>query len=277
MDPKAELVERDETAIGLDRTNITSENKIELPNLESDHSSEYEQSEPESRSSSSLVKSLKHRKHRAGLKLRKTLHISKASDGVDSQTPVLANTAEEQSDSRLIHQLPVPEKATFKDFIHNPVDTVKSKISDQGNQEVAANIAAKEVSHGNEVDLINAHDAIGQATTERDRLLATKDVSKLMKERQGTYAKWSLDRHVTKIRVLPRDTMVRKSQADFRKQDSRGKIVTDWHAYAAHVRLHFLLLLVRILTNLACRILRSPIRRSMGPQIDLCVIADPNF
>jgi hypothetical protein len=239
MVPKKELVERDEHDIGLDRSNITSENKIELPSLDSDHSSDDAQSEPGSHSSSSLVKSLKHRKHRAGLKIRKTLHINKASDGIDSTAPVLANTAEEESDSRLIHKLPVPEKSTMKDFMHNPVDTIKSKVSDQGNQEVAANIAAKEVSHGIEVDLINAHDAVGQATTERERLLAIKDVSKLMKERQGTYARWSLDRHVTKIRVLPRETMVKRSQAEFRKQDSLGKTVTDWHAYGAHVRYIF--------------------------------------
>jgi len=139
----------------------------------------------------------------------------------------------------------------MKDFMQNPVDTIKSEVSDQGNQEVAANIAAKEVSHGIEVDLIRAHDAVGEATTERARLLAINDVSKLMKERQGTYARWSLDRHVTKIRVLPRETMVKKSQAEFRKQDSRGKIVTDWHAYGAHVRTISVVLGHSTLTNLA--------------------------
>lgn len=250
MDPKKEMVERDETDIGLDRSKITSENKIELPTLESDHSSDDEQSEPDTRSSN-LVQSLKHRKHRAGLKIRKALHVNKASDGIVSQAPVLANTAEEESDSRLIHKLPIPEKATMRDFIHSPVDTIKSKVSGQGNQQVAANIAAKEVSHGIEVDLVNAHDAVGQATTERDRLLAIKDVSKLIKERQGTYARWSLDRHVMKIRILPRLTMVKKLRADFQKQDSQGKIVTDWHTYGAHVRTYRLALVESMLTYLA--------------------------
>lgn len=234
MEPNKELVQRNEVDIGLDRSNITTDNKIELPSLDSDGGHDDEESGPESRSSH-LVNSLRQRKHRAGLKFKKTLHINKASDGLDPHSSVLANTTEEESDSRLVHQLPVPEKATMKDFMHNPVNTVKDKVSDQGNQEVAANIAAKEIAHGNEVDLINAHDAVGQATTERQRLLAIKDVARLIKARQSTYARWSLDRHVTKLRVLPRETMVLKSQAEFTKQDSQGKMVTDWRAYGAHV------------------------------------------
>ncbi|KAF2820305.1 hypothetical protein CC86DRAFT_428944 [Ophiobolus disseminans] len=233
MDTKKELVEADEFDIGLDRANITHENKIELPNLDSNHSDDT-QSEPDSQSPSGLRNSLRQRKHHAAIKIRRTLHISKATDDLNPQSPVIANT-EEESDSRLVHQLPVPDKPTMKDFIHNPVDTVKTKISNQGNEQVAANIAAKEISHGNEVDLVNAHDAVNRATTERERLLAIRDVSKLMKERQGTYARWSLDRHVTKIRILPSETMVKKPQAAFVKQDSRGHIVTDWHAYTSHV------------------------------------------
>jgi hypothetical protein len=235
-EPKKELVEVNEVDIGLDRSNITTDNKIQLPTLDSDNSDDDDaQSEPENRSSSSLVNSLRRRNHKVKVKIRKTLHISKASDELHSDSPVLANSAQEESDSRLVHQLPVPEKATLKDFMHNPVDTVKAKVSDRGNEQVAANIAAKEISHGHEVDLINAHDAVNRATTEREKLLAIKDVSKLIKERQSTYARWSLDRHVTKVRVLPRETMVKKSQAEFRKQNSQGQMVTDWNAYATHV------------------------------------------
>jgi hypothetical protein len=119
--------------------------------------------------------------------------------------------------------------------VHNPVDTVKSKVSNQGNQQIAANIAAKEISHGKEVDLVNAHDAVTRATTEREKLLAIKDLSKLTKERQGTYARWSLDRHVTKVRRLPRESMVKKPQSQFMKKNSQGQLVTDWNAYGSHV------------------------------------------
>jgi hypothetical protein len=238
MDAKKELVQVDEVDIGLDRSNITTENQIQIPSLDHEDSFDINSAEPETRSSSHLVNSLKERKHHAGIKIRKTLHISKATDNLSSQSPVLANSSDEPSSkSRLVHQLPAPEKTTVKDFLHNPVDTVKSKVSDQGNQQVAANIAAKEIAHGEEVDLINAHDAVNRAKTESERLLAIQDVKRLMKERQSTYARWSLDRHVSKVRVLPKETMVRRPQADFQNKDIRGQITTDWNAYGSHVRL----------------------------------------
>jgi hypothetical protein len=236
MDLKKELVEVDEMVIGLDRSNITNEDQIQLPDLDDDRGSDDTPVEPESRSSSKLVNTLRERKHHAGIKIRKTLHMSKVSDDLDSKSPILANTADEESESRLVHKIPVPDKHTVKDFVHNPIDTVKSKVSNQGNQQVAANIAEKEISHGKDVDIVNAQDAVTRATTEREKLLAIKDLSKLMKERQGTYARWSLDRHVTKIRQLPRETMVKKPQAHFQKKGSQGQLVTDWHAYGSHVR-----------------------------------------
>jgi hypothetical protein len=235
MDIKKELVQVDEDEIGLDRSGISPQNQIQIPKLDGDGGKAEAATEPEGRSSSNLVNSLKDRKHHAAVKIRKTLHISKVTDDLSSNSPVLANTTEEQSESRLVHKLPVPEKATLKDFVHNPVDTVKSKVSGQGNEQIAANIAAKEIPHGEEVDLINAHDAIGKAKTEHEKLLAIDDVKRLMKERQSTYARWSLDRHVSKIRVLPRETMVKKPQAAFQKKDRQGQVVTNWHAYGSHV------------------------------------------
>jgi hypothetical protein len=235
MDPKKELVQVDEFDIGLDRSNITQEGQIQLPNPDGGETEDDRQSaERDARSPPSKLNALKERKHNAAIKIRQKLHISKESDHISSQSPILANTTEE-SDSRLVHELPNPDKATFKDFVHNPVDTVKAKVSNQGNEEIAANIAAKEISHGQEVDLVKAHDAVGRARTENEKLLAIKDVSRLMKERQGTYARWSLDRHVTKVRVLPRDTLVLKPQAAFQTKNARGDVVTDWKAYGQHV------------------------------------------
>ena len=236
VDLKKELLEVDVNEIGLDRSNITQEDQIKLPESEEDQDDDDDEVrplEPDSRTASIKI-ALKERKHHAAVKIRKTLRISKDSDVITSQSPVLANTAE-QSDSRLLHKLPEPDKHGLKEFVHNPVDTVKSKVSGQGNQQVAANIAAKEVSHGQEVDLVNAHDAVGRAKTENEKLLAIEDVSKLIKDRQSTYARWSLDRHVTKVRLLPRETMVLKPKATFQTRNTRGEVVTDWNAYGQHV------------------------------------------
>jgi hypothetical protein len=249
MDPSRELVEADEMDIGLDRSNITQENKIQLPKLDHEDNYDINQLEPEPRSSSHLVNSLKERKHHAAVKIRKTLHISKASDDLSSHSPVLANTADEPlSKSRLVHQVTPPDKTTMKDFVHDPIDTVKSKVSGQGNQQVAAHIAAKEIPHGAEVDLVRAHDAVSRARTEREKLLAIEDVTRLMKERQSTYARWSLDRHVTKVRVLPMETMVRRPQTDFQKKDVEGQVTTDWEAYGSHVCVAIASLIKQVLT-----------------------------
>lgn len=236
MDLKKELVQVDEQDIGLDRANITSDNQIQLPALDdsSSSSTDTNSSPPPSRSSSHLVNSLRDRKHHAAVKIRKTLHISKPTDDIDSASPILANTAEETSDSRLEHKLPVPDKHSVKEILHHPMDAVKSKVGDQGNHEVAANIAAKEIPHGDEVDLINAHDKVGSARTEQERVEATDEIKRLMRDRQSKFARWSLDRHVTKIRVLPREGMRRRERGEFEKRDADGRIVVDWRGYASH-------------------------------------------
>jgi hypothetical protein len=264
MNATKELVQLDELDIGLDRSNITTENQIQIPKLNHDDGPDVTQAEPESRSSSHLVNSLKERKHHAGVKIRKTLHISKPTDNLSSNSPVLANSADEPSSkSRLVHELPVPDKATVKDFLHHPVDTVKSKVSDQGNQQVAANIAAKEIPHGEEVDLVKAHDAVNRAQTESEKLLAIQDVKRLMKERQSTYARWSLDRHVSKIRVLPKETMRRKPQTHFQKKDLTGQVITDWDAYGRHVCLRTSEMMENVLTIAAVGLLCSSVWRTV--------------
>ncbi|KAH6491886.1 hypothetical protein HBI55_139880 [Parastagonospora nodorum] len=241
MDLKKELVQVDEEEIGLDRANITSDNQIQLPTLDNSSSSSTDtnSSPTQSRSSSHLVNSLRDRKHHAAVKIRKTLHISKPTDDIDSASPILANTAEETSDSRLDHNLPVPDKHSVKEILHHPIDAVKSKVGDQGNHEVAANIAAKEIPHGDEVDLVNAHDKVGNARTEKERVEATDEVKRLMKDRQSKFARWSLDRHVTKIRVLPREGMKRRERREFEKRDAEGGVVVDWRGYASHLLVYY--------------------------------------
>ncbi|CAO2658052.1 Nn.00g073120.m01.CDS01 [Neocucurbitaria sp. VM-36] len=242
-----EFVQVDENQIGLDRSNITYKGQIQLP--EQGHSQRHddgpyqspskhvELQQPDSRSSTKLIKdSFKQKTHDASIKIKKTLHISKTSDElVTTSSPILANTAEGQSDSRLNNISPIPEKHTLKDLVHHPVETITSKVSNQGNQEVAANVAVKEISHGQEVDLVNASTAVERARTEHEKLLAIQNLSELLKERQSTYVRWTLDRHVTKIRIIPRDTVVRRPRTDYQKKDVRGEVIIDWKAYGNHL------------------------------------------
>jgi hypothetical protein len=115
------------------------------------------------------------------------------------------------------------------------VDTTRKKFTKESSHEVAANIAAKEVSHGQEVDLIRAEDAVQNAKTDAERTVALQNRDDLIKQRQTLYIRWTLDRHVTKVRILPQETFVRKPRTEFEFKNEQGKVETDWHAYCHHV------------------------------------------
>lgn len=238
MQARQEPVLVDEFEVGLDRAKITKSAQIQLPESHNteERSAEIDVEPDSPRSSTHNVKeSIKLKKHKAGIKIRKTLHIGRASDDFDLTATAIAGGNEEPSGSRYVTDPPEPDKATFKDFLHNPVDTVKAKVSEHGNQQVAAQITAKEVPHDAEVDLLHASEAVEDAKNDAQRLLAIQDLSKLMKERQATYARWTLDRHVTKVRLLPRDQVKLKPRSDFEKYNPQEGLVIDWQAYGQHV------------------------------------------
>ncbi|KAL1612738.1 hypothetical protein SLS60_000967 [Paraconiothyrium brasiliense] len=238
MQTRQEPVLVDEFEVGLDRAKITKTVQMQVPEpheTQSEDSDDQGQSGSPHSSSRVVVESIKAKKHRAGLKIRKTLHIGRASDDLEYTTTALAGAGVEASGSRYVSDAPEPEKPTMKDFLHNPLDTVMSKISEQTDQQVAAQITAKEIPHGDEVDLIHASEAVERARDDTQRLLATKDLSRLLKERQATYARWTLDRHITKIRRLPRDEIKLRPRSDFEKHDPRKGLVTDWRAYGQNL------------------------------------------
>ena len=241
-----ESVSVPEGDIGLGRAAINQHGQINLVNQDLPTSlpppgvavpSHHQSSHP----NRGIRSSFDERRHDTAIKLRKVLHISKESDFKDDFTsPILANSTTEVSGSRLVHDLPVPDKRTMKEMIHNPVDTVKDKISGQGSHHAAANIAAKEISHGQEVDLVHAHDRLQHAETDSEKLLAVNDLDRLLRERQTMYVRWTVDRHVAKCRVLPRETFVQKSLSAFQSKNLQGQTVTDWRAYATHVSISIL-------------------------------------
>ncbi|KAL1648199.1 hypothetical protein SLS61_007071 [Didymella pomorum] len=241
MQARQEPVLVDEFEVGLDRAKITKSEQIQLPESHNTEQSANIDADPDSpRSSTHNVKeSIKLKKHKAGVKIRKTLHIGRASDDFDLTITAIAGGNKEPSGSRYVTDPPEPDKATFKDFVHNPVDTVKAKVSEHSNQQVAGQITAKEVPHGDEVDLLHASEAVEDAKTDAQRLLAIQDLSKLMKERQVTFARWTLDRHVTKVRLLPREQIRLKPRSDFEKYNPQEGLVIDWQAYGQHLLMYY--------------------------------------
>lgn len=236
-----ESVSVSEGDIGLSRSTINHHGQIQLVNQEllKPSISSSPTAIPDSQvplSHRTIRHSFDERRHDTAIKLRKALHISKPSDEQSyPASAILANDTTETSESRLHHDIPVRDKRTVKDMLHNPIDTIKDKVSGQGGHQAVANVATKEISHGQEVDLVNAHDRVKHAGTDVERLLAVQDLDKLTKERQAMYVRWTVDRHVTKCRILPRSTFSRKSRSEFESKTIQGETVVDWNAYGAHV------------------------------------------
>ncbi len=246
MASKDDSVPVNPSEIGLDRATINENGQIQLPRPRSPDTSCHDphgreaDNHPEhgsTRASSARVLGLGgEQRHETMAKLKSTLqHPRTHSADIDSKAPVLADSTGEETGSRLVRGLPAPEKPTFQSFLHNPIKTAKSKLSKRGNQQAAAQIAAKEVPHGQEVDLVNASTAVERATTADEKQSAVQELSSLMEARQRTYVRWTLDRHISKVRVLPRDTFARKPRKEFETKGAEGGVEVDWKAYGHHV------------------------------------------
>src|SRR5690242_14400364 len=98
----------DPLEVGLDRAKITNSQQIELPEvhaLEKHISdSDAELDSPHS-SSHNVVEAIKATKHKAGIKIRRKLHIGRASDDLDLTTTAIAG-ANDGSDSRYVTKPP---------------------------------------------------------------------------------------------------------------------------------------------------------------------------
>lgn len=176
------------------------------------------------------------KRKRLSLSAKKVLHIGNDSSNKPLPAPpILADAPQTDSDSRLVYDSPIKEKNKLKDLAHDPVDTIKSKATGQGGHQAASNLAAKEISHGRDVELVRAHDEIARAKTETEKLLAIKNVDEMMAARQDMFVRWTIDRHITKVRILPRNTVRLRAKREFIRKGTDGKEKMDWESYIVHV------------------------------------------
>ena len=124
----------------------------------------------------------------------------------------------------------------FKDFTHHPVQTIKAKTERRTNREVAKNLATVEISHANDVELVLAQDHMALAKTKEEQSSAHHNLEGLKKARQDIFVRWTMDRHVLKIRQLESEPTLRMNRAEFTKKDQSGHDKTDWKVYFHHVR-----------------------------------------
>lgn len=238
----AKISQASQSVPGLDRAHIDADGKIQHPsellNSPSNDSGfdelDAQGDDGEENHHKDDPEPLSKRK-RLSLKTKKVLHIGgNYSPKITPTAPVLADAPDTISNSRLVHPIPKQEDHKFKDVLHHPVDTITSKVTGQGGQQVASNLVAKEISHGKEVELVQAQDEILNAKTDPATVLAIEEVGTLVKRRQDMFVRWTIDRHVTKVRILPEETVSKKEPKDFLILTD-GKPRTDWIAYLNHV------------------------------------------
>lgn len=232
--------------LGLDRTRIDAEDKVQLISESPDLSKPAKGSDWDAfnRTGTSVIhygndpidqdQSPLSKRKRLSLSAKKVLHLGH--DSNKHLAPILADAPQTDSDSRLTYEPPAKENK-LKDLVHDPIDTIKSKATGQSGHQVASNLAAKEISHGREVELVIANDDIARARTEKERLLAINNVDEMLAARQDMFVRWTMDRHVTKLRILPRNTLHLKSREEFVTRGADVEKKMDWPGYVAYVSL----------------------------------------
>ena len=141
-------------------------------------------------------------------------------------------------DDRLYHDLPEHKGLQAKDLMHNPVSTVQSALHGVSGAKVAQVMDNQMIAHGTNVGLVRAWDKLGSAHNE-EKNNATIEIENLKKERQDSYVRWAMDRHVLKIRQDPPRILERPQRVSYKKLDKEGRLEMQRADYGRQVRMLF--------------------------------------
>ncbi len=152
-------------------------------------------------------------------------------------TPVLAPAPSSVADNDRLFQ-PVPEHKgpPINDVLHNPVNTVQSLLHGASGAKVAETMDNQVISHGADVNMVRTYDKVAAAENEQDKNAALDDLENLKKARQDTYVRWTMDRHVLKVRRIPPHNLPRPRKKDYVVASENGKAGTNWPLYGQDVR-----------------------------------------
>ena len=137
---------------------------------------------------------------------------------------------------RLYNPLPKSEGMQPKDLVHHPIDTVQSALHGASGAKFAEVMDNQVIAHGANVGLVRAWDRLESAQNEEEKTNALNELETLKKERQDSYVRWTMDRHVLKVRQDPPRTLKHPQREDYRKVDKDGIMMLDWTGYGQHVR-----------------------------------------
>lgn len=154
-----------------------------------------------------------------------------------SKAPVLAPAPSTAADDdRLFHPLPEHKGPQVKDVLRHPVDTVQSLLHGASGAKVADTMDNQVISHGADVNMVRAYDEVTAAQDEKDRTMALNDLEDLKKARQDTYVRWTMDRHVLKVRRIPPFDLPKPKKEDYTARRNSRQSGTNWAGYGEDVR-----------------------------------------
>jgi hypothetical protein len=113
--------------------------------------------------------------------------------------------------------------------------TMKSVAHIEAGGGVVETLATKDVSHGAGVQLVRANEELADARTNDEEALASEKLALLKSVRQDSYVRWTLDRHIAKVRRLQPHPVARRTTEDFVRQSQTGKQDTERKRYGRDV------------------------------------------
>ena len=171
-------------------------------------------------------------------KTYKMLHTSHEQHSPKSPAaPALAPAAVHDGDNdRLFHPAPEHKGPQVKDLLHNPVDTVSSLLHGASGAKMANVVDSQVIAHGANVNLVRVYDKVADTEDKDEQQSALRELEDLKKARQDQYVRWTMDRHVLKVRRIPPLNLQRPQKKDFRIGDQKEGDRIDWAMYGEHVR-----------------------------------------
>ena len=176
-------------------------------------------------------------KSKVKTKTHKILHTSHQQHPPPLATaPALAPApAHDRDDDRLFHPVEEHNGPNVKELLHHPVDTVSSLISSASGAKMAAVMDNQVIAHGADVNLVRVSDKVADANNEEEKQSALGELEDLRKARQDQYVRWTMDRHVLKVRRIPPFNIKRPQKKDFKTGDQKDDGQVDWAMYSQNV------------------------------------------
>lgn len=180
-------------------------------------------------------------------KVKSKLHLQKDDEtcihgdqrvhGQAENAPTLAPPASAARDGdRFFKALPdKPSGATIKEVAIHPVKTLKAAAGRQGGNAYAENLAKTEVTHSANVNIVQAYENLASTIEVGDRTLAMQDLEKLKKSRQDSFVRWTIDRHVQKVKRVEAIKLPRRPKREFVERIDEARHRTRWREYGDYV------------------------------------------